>query len=274
MVDFLNALFGGSNTQSTSTPVDMTPDAFKGLRDPFAQTLQRLLTTGGPQYGGPLTAGLGTNEQSLLSGLMDPNASGSGARSSLLNTTMNGGFLNSNPFLDAAIRAAQRPTLEGLTETLDRTLPGRFTAAGQFVQPQGSSAFDRAAAIATRGASSALGDIATNMSYQGYNDERNRQQAAIPISQQEVQTTITNLQAQALPRLIQENGIDRGIDLFKQQSQQLMQILSLLGGVTNPAIANQGQSTGSSTKGIIPGLTSMFSGGGGKGGEAAAAAGG
>lgn len=263
MVDFLASLFGGS--QQSSTPQDMTPDAFKGLQGPFAQFLQQMLQQqGGPKYGGPLTADMSGNENSLLGGLMNPTNGNN--RQGLLNSTMNGNFLpgqpGGNPFLESAISAAQRPTLQGLTETLTRDLPGRFTQAGQFVQPEGSSAFDRAAAIATRGAADAMSGIATNMSYQGYNDERTRQMQAVPLSQAEVDTTIKNLQAQALPRMIQENGIDRGIGLFKDQTQQLMQILGILAGVTQPTIASSSQ--GDSNKGIIPGLTGLF-GGGGKG---------
>lgn len=261
MVDFLSTLFGGS--QQSSTPTDMTPQPFQALQGPFAQYLSGMMQRGPNTYGGPMTAPVGANENGLLGQLMTQTNPG-GPRGNLLNSTMAGNFLpgqqGSNPFLDSAITAAQRPTLQGLTETLTRDLPSRFTAAGQFVQPQGSSAFDRAAAIATRGAADANANIATNMSYQGYNDERSRQQQAIPLSQQEVQSTISNLQAQALPRMIQENGIDRGISLFQGQTQQLMQILGILAGVTQPTIASKSQ--GDSTKGIIPGLTPLFAPGG------------
>lgn len=260
-IDLLNAIFGGSNQTSSSAPVNMTPAPDAALQAPLANTLQTLMTTGGPTYTGPLTTPATANENTLLQQLMttDPTAPGS-PTSTLLNNTLNGTYLTpqSNPFLQAAITAAQRPTLEGLDQTLTRDLPGRFTQAGQSVQPQGSSAFDTAAAIASRGTANALGDIATNMSYQNYNDERNRQQAAIPMSQQQVATTIQNLQAQALPRLIQENGIDRGLQLFQQQSQQLLSILGLTAQVAAPVVANSSTSTGDASKGIVPDLTSLF----------------
>lgn len=283
MANVLRTLFGGSKnqatqqTQSTSLPTDMTPDAYKNLQDPLSQALSSLLTTGGPEYTGPLAAPLGANEQANLNDLMSmtgPNT----ARSQLLDKTLQGDFLpgqaGANPFLDAAIKAAQRPTLQGLTETLTRDLPGRFTANGQFVQPNtggegGSSAFDRAAAVATRGAADAIGDIATKISYQGYNDERQRQQDAVPLSRAEVDSTVTNLQAQALPRLIQQLGIDNGLQLFQQRTQALLQILQTIGGVAAPVIANTGQSTGgaystgTSDKGVIPGLFPATGFGGG-----------
>lgn len=80
----------------------------------------------------------------------------------------------SNPFMDAAIQAAIRPVQEGLTQQLTRELPGRFTQAGQFVQPQGSSAFDRAAALASTGAANAMTDAAGKISFASTEAERDR----------------------------------------------------------------------------------------------------
>lgn len=265
-LDFLKNLFGGS--EQSSVPVDKTPPEFIALRKPFMDSVMNLLgakNTGTPEYKGPLVAGIGQNEQDILGQLMSQIGPGTN-RSNLLESTLGGNFLpgspGGNPFLQAAIEAAQRPTLEGLTDTLTRALPGRFTQAGQFVQPQGSSAFDFAAAKASGEAARSLADIATNMSFGAYESERGRQQQAVQLSQQEVDTTIKDLQAQALPRMIQDLGIERGIDLFKKQTTEVLQILGLLAGVTQPVIANQ--SSGESSRGIIPGITGLF-GGGGKG---------
>lgn len=258
MGDVVKMLFGGSSTkqQSTSTPVDMTPGEFTALRGPFADTLKALLTSGGPEYTGPMFSPITGTEQNILGDLNTQAGTGT-ARAGYLNNVINGGFLpgqpGSNPFLQAAIEAAQRPTLQGLEETLSRTLPGRFTQAGQFVQPGGSSAFDRAAAIATRGAADAIGDIATKISAGNYEAERGRQQEAVQLSRQEVDASISNLQAQALPRMIQELGIERGLALFQQKTQAVLDLLKTIGGVTSPTVANKGTSTGegSSYSGIF-----------------------
>lgn len=169
---------------------------------------------------------------------------------------------NINPFLNAAIEAAQRPTLEGLEETLSRTLPGRFTAAGHFMQPQGSSAFDRAAAIATRGASNAMADIATNLSYQTTEAEMDRHfqgrendlarqfassQGLVDLSREEMDMTLKNLQAQALPRLIEEYGIERGIQEFQNRMGNFMILIQTLAGVTHPVIAQASQGSSKQT---------------------------
>lgn len=270
MLSFLQNMFGGSHqeSQSTSTPVDMQANEFKDLRTPFANSLGNLMTNGPPQYGGPLTAPMSGAEGTTLNNLagqIDPN----NQRNQYESDVMGGKYLNSNPNLDAAIRAAQRPTLEGLADTVGRALPGRFTQAGQFTQANnaidangniapgggggGSSAFDRAAAVATRGAANAVGDIATKMSFGNYENERNTQNQIAGLNQQEVQTTIAGLQAQALPRMIQEMGIQRGIQLFQTNIQAVLDTLRTIAGVTAPVVANQSQSTasGDSQKGMF-----------------------
>ncbi len=261
MSDVLQPIFGGSSqqSQSTSKPVDMSAPEFAGLRGSLAQTLQSLFQTGGgPGYSGPLAAGMQGNEPGALQATnvaaLDPQ------RRQYTSDVIAGKFLpgqaGGNPFFDAAVRAAQKPTLEGLTETLSRALPGRFTAAGHLTQPGGSSAFDRAAAIATRGAADAAGNIATNMGNQQFQQERQNQQQAVSLDQNGVQTLINNLTAQGLPRNIEQTGIQNGIATFQQKLQALMTALQTSAGLAAPVIANQSQSTssGTSDKGIIPGL--------------------
>lgn len=264
MASALRSLFGGSKaTQvSSSTPQDMTPQEFQSLRPLLANIFRERTAAGPTKYTGPLSADIGTDEQAILDRLMAPGGTPDfQPQRNYFEGVVGGDYLKAgNPFLEAMIKSAQRPTLQGLEETLTRALPGRFTQAGQFVQPQGSSAFDRAAAIATRGTADAVGDIATKLSFASHDAERGRQQEAgqhlTTIDRAEMETTISNLQAQALPRLIQDMGIERGLELFKVQVQEMLQVLQLLGGVTSPTIANQSYGYGESTseKGIIPGL--------------------
>ena len=286
MSSIISSIFGGSEEQSKTK--DITPVALRGVRTPFAETLLRLIgfepefgtrkgqdiVTGGtfggdtlggiPQFGQPFAAGI-TQEELATLGLLPGAAAGgaplAGARD-LLTRTLGGDFLKEgNPFLRSTIEAAQRPTLEGLEELLSRVLPGRFTQGGQFTQPGGSSAFDRAAAIATRGTAQALGDIATNISFGAFESERGRQQEAAglasDLSTADVQRTISTLQAQALPRFIEQFGIDRGLQEFQGRIDAILKVLSILGGT---AQATPGvQSSGSTQTGILPGLTGGFS---------------
>ena len=279
MSDVLKSVFGGSSsesqTQSTSTPINFTDANLKGLAPDLATSLRTLLGSYGSQTTNAGTGGTGApvpqagvtgQEQNLLDTIgkqVGPGTDSAGYIKDVLGGKYLPGQAGANPFFDAAVRAAQRPTLEGLTETLTRSLPGRFTANGQLIQSNeggngGSSAFDRAAAIATRGVSNAVGDIATNMGNSAYTSERQNQNVAAGLDQAQVDQTIKGLQASALPRLIQQNGMDKGLALFQQQTTNLLDILKTIGAVQAPVIANQSQSTGTSSssteKGIIPGL--------------------
>jgi hypothetical protein len=160
-----------------------------------------------------------------------------------------------NPFLKSTIDAATRPILENLTETLDRTLPGRFTQGGQFVQPEGSSAFDRAAAIATRGATQEIGDISSQIAFGAYEGDQNRNiqrdQTKVAaagqlsdIQAQEVDTLIKNLQAQALPRLVKDLGYERGLAQFQSQVENLLAALGIGAAASRPVTVGTSQGSG------------------------------
>lgn len=248
----MNGSFSQNFAQSKTRTKDLTPQEFQNLRSPLEKALKSLLgkgTEGGfgslegiPQYEGDLAAPITGNEQTVLDQLMAANAPGN-ARSSLIDQTLQGDFLNAqNPFLQSYIQASQRENLRGLEETLTRALPGRFTQGGQFVQPGGSSPFDRAAAIATEGVANANADIASNIGFGAYEAERQRQNEAVALGQQDVELGIQNLQAQALPRLIQEQGIERGTQIFQQNIQALLAVLQIATGAAAPTPAQKSDS--------------------------------
>ncbi len=253
----MEALFGGSS--QTSTPTNVTPPETAALRKNWTSTLGNWYQTGGPSASGPFAAPITGAEQTGLAGVQS--AAFNQPRQDLLNQTLSGNFLpgmpGQNPYFDAAVRQAQLPTLQGLTETLDRTLPGRFTAGGHFVQPGGSSAFDRAAASATTGAANAMAGIATNMGNQLYSQERQLQQQAVGLGQNEVQTFVQNLQAQALPRLIDQMGIEAGLQEFQRQTNALLQALQIATGASGLNQVAQTQ-TSESQQGLIPGIGSFL----------------
>lgn len=253
-----------SSSKSSSTSTDWTPEAFKNLQGPLADQLKAMfqgpMTPGGGGFGGGgasgewgqygsqnFAAGETANEATIRNQFLMPDLQG--PRQSLLNDTMQGKYTdpNTNPFLNDYIRAAQRTNLEGLTETLERTLPGRFTQAGQMIQPGGSSAFDRAAAIATRGVAQANADIATKIGFQAYDAERGRQNEAIGASQQETQTTIANLTAQGLPRIIEQHGIDEGLKMFQVQMAGILEALKNAASITQPTLGHKAESSSKSS---------------------------
>jgi len=245
----MSGAMGFDKSKSESQAKDKQAQAFKELRRPTSNLLGGLVGQstgpadplgGVPQYNGPFAAGLGANEQALLAGLMTEGA----GRQGLIGDTISGQYLGSNPHLQSAIESAQRPTLQAYEELLGRVLPGQFTQAGQMTQPGQSSPFTRAAAIQSRGLADSLGDIATKISFGAYESERERQQGAVQLGQQEVQTTLQNLQAQALPRMIEQMGIEGGLKEFQRRNEQLMQILSIIANVSQPALGTQSKSKG------------------------------
>lgn len=282
MSDFLQTLFGGSNatqnTQASSTPTNFTDSSLSSLAPGLATSLQSLI------------AGLGSTASNIgnsaTSATPTPQAPLSGQESSLLNTigsqvgpgtssadyikqVLNGNFMpgapGGNPELSAAITAAQRPTLDNLKTTLSQALPGQFAMAGQTTQPNapgssggGSSAFDNAAALAFQSAANTSTDIASNIGNNAFNTGVQEKETAAGLDQNEVNNTISALQASALPRLIQQNGLDQGLSQFNTQVQNLLQILQTIGAVQAPTLANTSQSTGAAqstaSKGIVPDL--------------------
>lgn len=286
MTNIFQDIFGGStqSSQQTSTPTNMNP--FTSSLSGSVNNLGTSLAAGLPQYGGPLSAGMTGNEGSLLTSLKGMADQGGGVAgtnnylSGVLSGNMMPGSPGGNPFLQSAITGAQRTTMDNLTETLSRSLPGYFTANGQMISPNnkgqgGSSAFDTAAGIATRGAANAMGDIASNMSNSAFNTGVQQQQGAAALSQQEVQSTIQNLQAQSLPRMIQELGIERGLNLYQTNLSGVLQLLNTLGQTAKPVVGQTGQATseGSQTPGILPDISNLLgslSKGGGGGSTGAA----
>lgn len=281
MSSYLQNIFGGSNqssqSTSTSTPSNYTAPGLSAIdNSSLPAALQQLLQAFGGQASGagnpignatPTTqAPLSSQEQSLLGTIgqqVGPNTASSSWINSVLSGAQMPGQPGGNPFLSSAITAAQRPTMQNLTSTLSQALPGQFTAAGQFVNPNntgsgGSSAFDTAAALASNGAANTMGDIAANVSNNAYNTGIQEQTAAAGLDQNEVNNTISALQASALPRLIQQNGLDQGLSLFQSQTSNLLSFLQSLGAIGAPTLANtttsQSTGTGSSSKGIIPDL--------------------
>ncbi len=92
-----------------------------------------------------------------------------------LGATAQGAFLTGNPFQQAAIEAATRPIFQQYQE---QTLPGiasGFSAAGRY----GSGAMERAQGRAAEATGRAIGDVASNIAYSGYEAERGRQQQAL-----------------------------------------------------------------------------------------------
>lgn len=279
---FVSDLFGGTEERRDIVPQDVVPREFQELRGPVADALRGLIGTGlepgggTPSGEGIFTAPITGQESGLVNrigGLLGQGGAGGtaiggplrGAVDALLQNTVEGQFLTpgSNPFLGETIRAAQRPVIEAFQDVALPRFQRGFTAAGQFIQPQGSSAFDRAAAIATRGLTSTLGDISTNIASQNFQAERGRQaQAAEQVGQlssADVNNTIQGLQASALPRLIEQFGINQGTQEFNRRIDIVLQALGVARGLPLVQTAQAGGGGGAVSPNIVGTLLKPFS---------------
>lgn len=233
-------LFGSEG--SPAQVVDPTPKPFRKLRAPVSQELRSIIRTdGGPQYTGPYTADIRPEEQQLLDELMRMSGSQPGTDQSkdYYSRVVGGDYLSpeSNPFLQGVLDTATRQLRQTYDEVTLPRLRQNFTAAGQMVQPQSSSPFDMAVARATSGLLDSVGDTTGNILFGNYEAERQRQgdaAAKLPqIETEELNRTIASLQEQALPRLIEQYGVDQGLAEFERRVNVLLQALAIGGGLSS-----------------------------------------
>lgn len=167
-----------------------------------------------------------------------------------------------NPFLPQAIDAAITPILRNaeLQELRDRAL---YTGAGQKIQ--GSTAFteDRARSIADTERN--VGDVAAQISYDAYVQERQNQLQAVSLANQRFAEQREGIAALALPRLIEQLGIDRGNEEMLRRFQIIEQTLQYMGELTAPRIAGTSHGYSLNSSG---GVSASGGSGGGGGGVA------
>lgn len=260
---------GGGGSKSKSKSFDMTPLEYRNLRLGIGDTAQyfqpeldntfgQFLAGGGAEG---LTAPMGAEEQAALQKILGYRQPFTGTPSQeMLNATVRGDYLtpDSNPFLSDYISMVQRGVGEQFDEQelLDRAM---FSRAGHTLQE--SSPFSRARAIATRGYANALGDVGTRIAGQSYEAERARQlQAASQIgqlSEAEFGQVQQQLEASALPRLIEEMGIERGQEVFNERMGMVREIFQIAAQLSDVTV-------GQKSKGM--GWTSNLGVGGGTGG--------
>lgn len=105
--------------------------------------------------------------------------------------TLNGDFLNSNPNLQGAIDSATQGLVRQYQNAVMPGIEGNFTKAGRY----GSNAMQGAVSDAQSNLATGIGNIATNMSYGNYNDERARQVQTSALAPSLAGMDFTNLQA-------------------------------------------------------------------------------
>jgi hypothetical protein len=166
---------GNTKTQTTTEPWSgVKPYLTSGYKD-----AQALYKQGAPAYyPGQATAPMSSYSKQALDATAQRAAYGSDvtrAAQSQLTNTINGDYLNSNPYLQGAIDAAVRPVTEAFTGSVMPGIDSNFSTAGRYGSGMQQGAYNDANQTLAR----QVGDIGTNMSYQNYGDERQRQMQAM-----------------------------------------------------------------------------------------------
>lgn len=220
----------GQASNSSSNPLVAALSGAEGLD---LGRLSSLITGGTPGQGNDLLA----STSPVLAQMLGPNY----ARD-----------LATSPQTQGAIQGAINPLETSFKNTTIPGLQSKFVAAGQNPNaPTGSSAFDRAANEAQSNLLAQEGAISsgiTNSAYQtGLQQQSGAVNQAASVGTQEINNVLSDMQAQALPRLVQQYGINAGLQLYQSQVQSMLQSLGLSGQVSQPAIAYQSSGNGSSS---------------------------
>lgn len=249
---------GGRSSTEVSFAKDKTPKVFKGLRKDLAAGLGKFTN---PDFqslsqgfqAGPV-AGLTGGETTALRDLPGASQSNPLAQAAL-NRQLDPAFLDvsNDPVLANSIAAAIRPVQQQLAEAGSQA-SSAFANAGHTLGQ--SSPFQREAGRIQDNAARAAGDISAQITGGELGRRQAVQSQAIGQANQqtafEFQSALENLQAQGLPRLVEELGIQRGIDEFNRKQQELLQGMELALAAASPTIATDSVSK-SSGGGVLSG---------------------
>ncbi len=88
-----------------------------------------------------------------------------------------------------------------------------------------------------------MGDVGLQLAAEDFRISREQRSRAVDqsaaIDRESFDREVVNLEAQALPRLIAQFGVQQGTELFNQLLQLLMAALGLTGQVTSPTIGQE-----------------------------------
>ncbi len=238
---------GGSSKQKTQ---DLLGPEFRELRSnvagAFAEGGLIEQTTGaGAGFEGPTVAPISAAEQRLvgeISGFEGAPTAGQTAAEKARLATIRGENLTPGEQFEPFAKQIREQFQEAQLESV-----GQFTGAGQ--RTQESSPFARASAITSR----ALGDALARTAADIFKTERGFQEAAASGEEGqtatraqakgvEIENLTARLSASALPRLIADLGIERGMEEFSRRMEQLLNILGLGVQATSPALGSFGKS--------------------------------
>ena len=156
------------------------------------------------------------------------------AAQSQVQSTVQGDFLNANPYLSQAITDATQPVVERFQEDIVPSIQSAYSSAGRY----GSGLQQRGEERAAQAALDQASKIASDMSYRNFADERTRQLQAATIAPEMARQDYVDLQALKGVGVEREGmagaQLQEDIQRFAQQQQApkdaLSQYMALVGG--------------------------------------------
>jgi len=177
----------------------------------------------------------------------------------LIGRRLRGDFFN--PEENDALRDSIKFTTQNINQQVnDQDLERRslFARAGQSLSE--SSPFAVAQASGNQGRLDAIGENTANLIFGTVEAERGRQTNAIEQARANsrgiFERSQASLQAQALPRLVDDRGVERGLQEFQSRLAALTQALGFGAGLVSPTVGvnSGGRSSSSSKQGGISSL--------------------
>ncbi len=239
-----------TKTQTTTEPWSgVKPYLTSGYKD-----AQALYKQGAPgYYPGQSTAPMSSYSKQALDATAQRAAYGSDvtrAAQGQLTNTINGDYLNSNPYLQGAINTAIQPITNAFNSEVMPGIDSSFSAAGRYGSGlQGEAYNDANTTLAQQ-----IGNVSNQMAYQNYGDERQRQMQAMLFAPEMAQQDYNDLtmlgQAGQGYDQYNQNLINSDIEKYNYNQNSDWNFLNDYLGLLNGA-------TGSSSTTKAPGQSAM-----------------
>lgn len=234
---------GGSKAPDKTTTTTELPEWARGHAQNLLSRGASLSNTPMPVYKGQRSADLNGMQRQGMQMITDRATNGSAivnAGQANVADTLSGKYLSgSNPYLGAAIdRASQDVTrnYHGAVNANDAT----FARSGAF----GGSAWQQANEGAQRQLATGLGDVATQMRYQDYGNERQNQigaqQTALTYGQQPYMDAAQLQGAGATQYGYDQQKLSDAQDLFNEEAQSPYKSLDVLANTIRGAVGGGG----------------------------------
>jgi hypothetical protein len=233
---------GMSGGSSHSKPKDMTPRAYRGLREPTALRLNQLSDfRNTPGWGGVYSAPITSGEQAGVNRFSDYVLGDQGSFD-YLSRMGRGEYVNKNPWVDEMVRLSGENLMD-MYNTGDLERRALFHRAGQQDLSE-NSPFAQASAELAGNFLRAVSEANVGIRGQAYESDMGRSLQANQLLAGLMQA---NLEAQSVPRLIADLGVQRGMEEFNARRTFLQNMLTTAAQVSSPTL---GQKTDSYNVGI------------------------